>query len=113
MSTEICQTSEDQAENTASLSSAESVESESIAILKDNVFYDEEEQMTLGKLTRSLMFRPMWKDRLSALSVMSSYILAFSTFARFCYFFDLHGCEFLSSFERFLSQTFWKGVTRL
>nr|CDJ81159.1 unnamed protein product [Haemonchus contortus] len=84
-------------EDSGSFSPVETYESESVAILKDNVFYDEEQLMMLNKLTRSLMFRPMWKNRISAFSVMSGYILAFSTFARFCYFFDQYGCGMMGT----------------
>uniref|UniRef100_A0A7I4YTD2 Sodium channel protein n=1 Tax=Haemonchus contortus TaxID=6289 RepID=A0A7I4YTD2_HAECO len=85
-------------EDSGSFSPVETYESESVAILKDNVFYDEEQLMMLNKLTRSLMFRPMWKNRISAFSVMSGYILAFSTFARFCYFFDQYGLIYFIPF---------------
>lgn len=79
-------------------SSIDSDESESIDLLKDDQFFEDEQRTILGKLTRSLMFRPMWKDRVTALGIMSGYILAYSTFARFCHFFDIYGLMFFVPF---------------
>ncbi|EYC20898.1 hypothetical protein Y032_0020g125 [Ancylostoma ceylanicum] len=74
--------------------SSESEESESISLKKDEQIYDEELMVTLGKLTRNLMFRPMWKNRTTAFFVISGYIITYSTGARMAHHFDRYGILF-------------------
>ncbi|KAL6740986.1 hypothetical protein Aduo_014285 [Ancylostoma duodenale] len=74
--------------------SSESEESESISLKKDEHIYDEELRVTLGKLTRNLMFRPMWKSRTTAFFIISGYIITYSTGARLAHHFDRYGIVF-------------------
>ncbi|VDL82986.1 unnamed protein product [Nippostrongylus brasiliensis] len=81
-----------------SLSSLDSDESDEIELIKDDTFYDDEQRLVLGMLTRNMMFRPIWRNRFAAFTVISGYIIAYSTFARFAHFFDRYGLMFLLPF---------------
>ncbi|WKX91540.1 hypothetical protein Q1695_009959 [Nippostrongylus brasiliensis] len=76
----------------------DSLDSESLEVLRDERIQDEELRMILGKLTRMGAQTQMWTDKFVAFHVMVCYMTTYTTFARFCYFLDKFGICFIPVF---------------